>query len=95
LPLYEYRCTQCGHDFEKIQHFNSKPETKCPECGGTLQRPLAAPALKFKGTGWYVTDYGSKSAVPAGKVAPPEKLACAAKCAAGATCPAAAAAHSN
>lgn len=60
MPLYAYRCTQCGHRFEKIQSFNSEPETKCPQCGGVLERPLTAPGLQFKGAGWYVTDYASK-----------------------------------
>jgi putative FmdB family regulatory protein len=62
LPLYEYRCTQCGNRFEKIQGFNSEPEMVCPKCGGVLMRPLTAPALQFKGAGWYVNDYASKSA---------------------------------
>jgi putative FmdB family regulatory protein len=60
LPLYPYRCTQCGHRFEKIQKFGAKPEKVCPECGGALERPLTAPGLKFKGAGWYVNDYASK-----------------------------------
>ncbi|HEY6487726.1 MAG: FmdB family zinc ribbon protein [Terracidiphilus sp.] len=60
MPLYEYRCTQCGHRFEKIQHFNTEPETQCPKCHGALIRPLTAPALQFKGAGWYVNDYASK-----------------------------------
>lgn len=62
MPLYEYRCTSCGHRFEKIQSFSAEPETVCPKCGGTLQRPLTAPALQFKGAGWYVNDYASKGA---------------------------------
>jgi putative FmdB family regulatory protein len=62
LPLYEYRCTQCGHRFEKIQSFNAQPETACPKCGGSLQRPLTAPAFQFKGAGWYVNDYAPKAA---------------------------------
>ncbi len=62
MPLYEYRCTQCGHHFEKIQSFNADPETACPKCGGSLQRPLTAPALQFKGAGWYVNDYAPKAA---------------------------------
>ena len=62
MPLYEYRCTQCGHRFEKIQSFNAEPETACPKCGGVLQRPLTAPALQFKGAGWYVNDYAPKAA---------------------------------
>jgi len=61
LPLYPYRCTQCGHRFEKIQRFNAEPEKVCPKCGGALERPLTAPGLQFKGAGWYVNDYASKS----------------------------------
>ena len=61
LPLYEYRCKSCGHRFEKIQKVNDAPETACPRCDGELVRPLTAPALQFKGAGWYVNDYASKS----------------------------------
>ena len=60
MPLYEYRCTQCGYRYEKIQKFNSEPETLCAKCGGELERPLTAPALQFKGAGWYVNDYAPK-----------------------------------
>jgi putative FmdB family regulatory protein len=67
LPLYEYRCTQCGHAFEKIQSFSATPESVCPECGGPLERPLTAPALQFKGAGWYVNDYAPKTSGGAGK----------------------------
>jgi putative FmdB family regulatory protein len=62
LPLYEYRCTSCNYRFDKIQKFNEEPETVCPKCGGELIRPLTAPALQFKGAGWYVNDYASKPA---------------------------------
>ena len=67
MPLYPYRCTQCGHSFEKIQSFSDEPETVCPECGGRLERPLTAPGLQFKGAGWYVTDYASKGASSTGE----------------------------
>ena len=60
MPLYEYRCTSCGHRFEKIQKVSDAPETACPQCGGELIRPLTAPALQFKGAGWYVNDYAAK-----------------------------------
>ena len=60
MPLYAYRCTQCGHRFEKIQNFSAEPETVCPKCGGVLERPLTAPRLQFKGAGWYVNDYAPK-----------------------------------
>jgi putative FmdB family regulatory protein len=63
--MYEYRCTQCGHRFEKIQNFSAEPETECPVCHGPLMRPLTAPRLHFKGAGWYVNDYASKSSEPA------------------------------
>jgi putative FmdB family regulatory protein len=62
LPLYAYRCTKCGYEFEKIQSFNAAPESECPRCQGVLERPLTAPALQFKGAGWYVNDYAPKSA---------------------------------
>jgi putative FmdB family regulatory protein len=61
LPLYEYRCKSCGHGYEKIQKVNDEPDTACPKCGGEVMRPLTAPAFQFKGTGWYVNDYASKS----------------------------------
>jgi putative FmdB family regulatory protein len=61
LPLYAYRCTQCGHRFEKIQSFKAEPEKVCPKCGGPVERPLTAPGLQFKGAGWYVNDYAPKS----------------------------------
>ena len=62
MPLYAYRCTTCGNKFEKIQNFSAEPETICPKCGNaTLIRPLTAPRLNFKGAGWYVNDYASKS----------------------------------
>lgn len=60
MPLYPYRCTKCGHRFEKIQHFGAEPEKVCPQCGGALERILTAPGLSFKGAGWYVNDYAAK-----------------------------------
>jgi putative FmdB family regulatory protein len=60
LPLYEYRCTACGYSFEKIQSFAAEPESVCPKCQGVLIRPVTAPALQFKGAGWYVNDYAAK-----------------------------------
>jgi putative FmdB family regulatory protein len=68
--LYEYRCTKCGNRFDKIQKFNDEPETVCPKCGGELERPLTAPALQFKGAGWYVNDYASKPAASSGAEKP-------------------------
>ena len=60
MPLYEYQCKKCKHKFEKIQKFSDQPVKKCPECGGPVEKLLHAPAVQFKGTGWYVTDYGGK-----------------------------------
>jgi putative FmdB family regulatory protein len=73
LPLYAYRCTQCGHRFEKIQNFSADPEHECPKCHGLLERPLTAPRLNFKGAGWYVNDYASKSSAPASEGGPETK----------------------
>jgi putative FmdB family regulatory protein len=61
MPLYEYLCKKCGHRFEKIQKFSDKPVKKCPECGGAVEQVISAPAVQFKGSGWYVTDYAKKS----------------------------------
>lgn len=64
MPLYEYQCKKCGHRFEKIQKFSDKPEKKCPECGGPVEQTISAPAVQFKGSGWYVTDYAKKAQPP-------------------------------
>ena len=60
MPLYEYQCQKCGHRFEKIQKFSDALVKKCPECGGKVEQMLSAPAVQFKGSGWYVTDYAKK-----------------------------------
>jgi putative FmdB family regulatory protein len=60
VPLYEYECKKCGHRFEKIQKFSDEPIKTCPECGGEVEKLLTAPAVQFKGAGWYVTDYAKK-----------------------------------
>lgn len=67
MPLYEYKCVKCGHRFEKIEPFSASEIKKCPECGGRAERQLAPPAIQFKGTGWYVTDYAGKGSSPASK----------------------------
>ena len=61
MPIYEYVCKKCGHKFEKIQKFSDPKVKKCPECGGGVEQAINAPAVQFKGTGWYVTDYAKKS----------------------------------
>jgi putative FmdB family regulatory protein len=67
LPLYEYKCVKCGHRFEKIEPVTAPEVKKCPDCGGRAERQLAAPAIQFKGSGWYVTDYAGKGNSPAAK----------------------------
>ena len=61
MPLYEYQCPTCGR-FELIRKFSDEPLTTCPTCGAEVQKLLSAPAIQFKGTGWYITDYARKSA---------------------------------
>ena len=58
MPLYEYECFVCGHGFERIRKVADASLMSCPECGGKVRRLLGVPALQFKGSGWYVTDYG-------------------------------------
>jgi putative FmdB family regulatory protein len=60
VPLYEYQCAQCGR-FEVIRKFSDPPLSVCPTCGSEIQKLLSAPAIQFKGTGWYITDYARKS----------------------------------
>ena len=61
MPLYEYQCKSCSHRFEKIQKFSDAPVRKCPKCGKAVERLVSSSAIQFKGTGWYVTDYGRRS----------------------------------
>ncbi len=58
MPLYEYQCAKCGKKSEFIQNFSDPHETKCPRCGGVLKKLLSSPAVQFKGSGFYATDYG-------------------------------------
>ena len=60
MPIYEYECRRCGQRFELIQKFSDKPRQRCPECSGKVDRLISPPAIRFKGTGWYVTDYADK-----------------------------------
>lgn len=69
MPLYEYECPKDG-TFERMQKFSDPPLTACPVCGGPVEKLLSAPAIQFKGTGWYITDYARKSSgVEGGKEA--------------------------
>jgi putative FmdB family regulatory protein len=65
MPLYEYECKKCHHRFERIQKFSDPHVRKCPECGGPVEQTISAPAVQFKGSGWYVTDYAKKPAAAA------------------------------
>jgi putative FmdB family regulatory protein len=67
VPLYEYRCTKCNHVFEKIQKFSDPHVTECPKCGSAIEQVISAPAVQFKGAGWYVNDYAKKSSGNGGK----------------------------
>ncbi len=60
MPLYEYECNDCAGRFERIQKFSDPIVKICPTCGGPVQKLLSSPAIQFKGTGWYVTDYAKK-----------------------------------
>lgn len=78
MPLYEYRCEQCGEQFEVIEKFADEPLTRHEKCGGPVHRLLSVSALQFKGSGWYITDYakgGSKSASDNGAPAKPDTSA--------------------
>ena len=65
MPLYEYECKKCHHRFERIVKYSDPPMKKCPDCGGAVEQTVTAPAVQFKGSGWYVTDYAKKSSAPA------------------------------
>ena len=60
MPIYEYRCTKCGHRFEAIQKVNDAHISKCEKCKGKVERLISSPAIQFKGSGWYITDYARK-----------------------------------
>ena len=60
MPRYEYQCNDCEHRFERIQKFSDPLVSTCPVCGGEVRKLLSSPAIQFKGTGWYVTDYAKK-----------------------------------
>ena len=61
MPLYEYECEACAHRFEVIQKFSDAPISVCPKCGGAVHKLLSSPAIQFKGSGFYLTDYRSES----------------------------------
>jgi len=64
MPLYEYQCDSCGHRFERIQQrFSDPPVAECPKCGAPVRKLISSPAIQFKGSGFYITDY-AKSGQP-------------------------------
>lgn len=65
MPLYEYQCDACEHRFEKIQKFSDPHVDVCPKCGGVVKKLVSSPAIQFKGSGWYITDYAKKSSTDA------------------------------
>src|SRR5215204_286289 len=67
MPLYEYQCDACSNRFERIQKFSDPHVDTCPSCGGTVRKLLSSPAIQFKGSGWYITDYAKKSSSDSGK----------------------------
>ncbi len=70
MPMYEYECTACGHRFERIRKFSDPPVEECPNCGEhKVQKLLSSPAIQFKGTGWYITDYAKSGKTESGGTA--------------------------
>ena len=61
MPIYEYRCLDCDHEFERMQKFSDPPLKTCPSCEGTVQKLISRSTFHLKGDGWYVTDYARKS----------------------------------
>jgi putative FmdB family regulatory protein len=75
MPTYEYTCRDCGHTFDIVQSMWDEALTMCPECGGSLRKVFAPPAISFKGSGFYTTDHGKKSKVSAESRSDGEKKA--------------------
>ena len=73
MPLYEYQCDQCAHRFEVIQKFSDAPIDVCPKCGGPVKKLLSSPAIQFKGTGWYITDYARSGKTDSGSASAPSE----------------------
>lgn len=67
MPIYEYECLQCGKRTELLQRMDEAPLATCPQCGGEVRKLISAPAVQFKGSGWYVTDYAGKKGASSGK----------------------------
>jgi putative FmdB family regulatory protein len=67
MPIYEFKCRKCGAHLEVFQKVSDKPPVRCRKCGGRLEKLLSAPAIQFKGSGWYVTDYAGSHKKAAAK----------------------------
>ena len=67
MPLHEYECERCEHRFEVIQKFSDPPVETCPKCGGPVRKLMSSPAIQFKGSGWYITDYARKGSTGSGE----------------------------
>lgn len=61
MPIYEYKCLQCNHEFEAMQKFSDDPLDTCPDCGGKVKKVISHSTFQLKGSGWYLTDYAKKS----------------------------------
>jgi putative FmdB family regulatory protein len=66
MPIYEYQCTKCGHEFEVMQKFSDKPVSKCPECTGKVKKVISNTSFVLKGSGWYADGYASPAAKKSG-----------------------------
>jgi putative FmdB family regulatory protein len=76
MPLYEYQCEACDHRFERIQKFSDPLVDVCPKCGkGPVRKLISSPAIQFKGSGWYITDYAKKSSSDSGSTSNAEAAA--------------------
>jgi len=64
MPIYEYKCSKCGHKIEVIQKMSDQPITVCEKCNGSMSKVISPAGLMFKGSGWYITDYSSKGKPP-------------------------------
>lgn len=65
MPIYEYKCLDCGLHFEKMQRVSDAPLEECEKCGGKVEKQISLSGFQFKGEGWYITDYSKKSSGPA------------------------------
>jgi putative FmdB family regulatory protein len=73
MPLYEYECQSCGYRFEVIQRFSDPAVDACQKCGGSVRKLLSPPAIQFKGSGWYITDYARKDSKSSDAPSSPDK----------------------